>query len=129
MARSWLNGLELATASMPGTCVSEYSVNWRIQKQHRHCESEEKEVSGAHPYRYIAPIRFTDIVLRVNHPNTSRFNAENGLPPLTFRLPTLGPRQATYSVACPLLPRAIRIIRAGVPSSGEISAVPMRSGR
>jgi len=47
-------------------------------------------VSGAHPSRYIAPIRFTDIVLRVNHPNTSRFNAEYGLPPLTFRLAAPG---------------------------------------
>ena len=101
---------------MPGTCVSEYSVSWRIQKQYRHCESEEKEVSGAHPSRYITPIRFTDIVLRVNHPNTSRFNAENGLPPLTFRY---RPRAKTGDVfgCMPLLTRAIRIIRAGVPSS------------
>jgi hypothetical protein len=28
----------------------------------------------------IRPIRSTYIVLRVKHPNTSRFNAENGLP-------------------------------------------------
>lgn len=72
---------------MPGTCASQRIVSWRIQKQHRYCyESEEKGVNGAYPSRFMAPIRigpirFTDIVLRVKHPNTSRFNAENGPPP------------------------------------------------
>jgi hypothetical protein len=72
---------------VPGTCASECIVSWRIQKQHRYCdESEKKGENGAYPSCFmapirIAPIRSTDIVLRVKHPNTSRFNAENGLPP------------------------------------------------
>jgi hypothetical protein len=65
---------------MPGTCASECILDRRIQKQHRYCDKrEEKEVDRAHPSCSIAPIRFTDIVLRVKHPHTSWSNAENGL--------------------------------------------------
>src|SRR5260370_12452406 len=93
---------------MPGTCASECIVSWRIQKQHRYCdESEEKGETGAYPSCFmapirIAPIRSTDIVLRVKHPNTSRFNAENGLPPPTFRL---APRANASDVCCSPLRR------------------------